>query len=1015
MLRLLTACLCVVLLRVSLHAQYASFRFKSYDQGDGLSQSMVKSIRQDSKGFIWLATEDGLNRFDGKHFKVYKKGTLPKGLPWNDVQAVLVDSANNTLWLGTDKKGICTFDLVTEDFSSLSRNGDALNETVNAFCQTAQYVWCATARGIQVIDKRSRKVVKELEAARAFEKVITITPSIVYALTTDGHLFVLEEPALRSIDTYTPARLFPDQSAVEIANGSYDGQSTLWLSTRKGLYRAAISKGRIVKVQREKIQTIDGRDLSANVAYCIYTDSQKALWLGIDSVGLLYRPEGAHRFQLFRKTSANPFGIADNYFWDIYEDQSGTLWVGTDKGVSRVMPKPSYITTIGQELDEAHNRLYRVFAICPLNEEEFIFGRRSNAYVYNRRTNGFTLVENRTGVEYNRTHFIEPFAPGQYAVGTKPGFFLLEEQGGRYFMRQPHEYPELNVLAAKNITAFEKVSDDIYLIGGLSGAGLFWWNKKEGEVRNFLHDENDPSSLAGNNITSIHRAANGWYWITTESGLSLFNPSTARFVNYFSSPGSGGIHYINDLVQDGDYVWLVFYQEGLVRWHTKTGKAELFSYLHGAPTMSIYNLRRDDAGQLWLSTNAGISRFDPRRLRFTNYTVQDGLQDNEFIRFSVSESANEIYFGGISGINIIHKKGAADDAGTPSLAITGFQYIDGNLYRPYERLWQYPVRLRHSQNDFSVQFASLDFASNHRARYTYKLEGHDRAWIKGGAVNSVSYTNLAPGRYTFLVKMDGAERAVTSLPIYIVPAWYQTLLFRISLSIALALVLFFMMRGYYLARLRKQRTEYEKLLAIQHERQRISSEIHDDIGAGLSGVRLLSELTREKVQDRELQHEVAKIHSSITELSGKMREVIWSLNTDNDSLENLVYYLQRQAYQLFESAPVKLVVSIPDAGIPEIKLGGEVRRHLYLAVKEALHNVIKHSGASQCHLSITACRNRLSIRIADNGKGLPLAVNGYGNGMKNMKMRMKAVGGVLNIRSEDGTVIEFVLTLKVLA
>lgn len=1018
MLRLLTACFCIVLLRMPLVAQYASFRFKSYDQSDGISQSMVKKIRQDGKGFIWLATEDGLNRFDGKNFKVYKKGPLPKGLPWNDIQAMMVDSVSNTLWLGTDKKGICTFDLVTEEFSSLARNGDALNETVNAFCQTSLYVWCATDKGVQVIDKISRKVVRELEKVRAFEKVITITPSIVYALTTDGYLFILEEQSLRSLQSFTPSRLFPDQPAVNIANAFFDGQQTLWISTRKGLYRAAIHKDRLMGIQREKIETIEGRDLSANVAYCIYTDSKKALWLGIDSVGLLYRPAQARQFQLFRRTPANPFSIADNYFWDIYEDKSGTLWVGTDKGVSRVMPRPSFLTTIGQELDEAQNRLYRVFAICPLNDEEFIFGRRSNAYVYNRRTNGFTPVENRTGVEYNRTHFIKPFGEGLYAVGTKPGFFFIEKNDGRFIIRKPAEYPELHVLAKKNLTAFEKIDNDNYLLGGHSGAGLFWWNRREGVVHNFRRDDKDPLSLAGNDITSIHPAGDGRYWITTESGLSLFNPSTARFANYFSSAQSGGTHYINDLVRDGDYLWLVFYQEGLVRWHTKTGKAELFSYPHGAPTNSIYNLRRDARGQLWLSTNAGISRFDPNTLRFTNYTVQDGLQDNEFIRFSASESEDEIYFGGIGGVSIINKRGTADPPGKPAIAITGFHYIEANQYRPYEAMWQHPVRLRHSQNDFSVQFASLDFATNHRVQYTYKLEGHDRAWIKAGPANSVSYTNLAPGRYTFRVKLDspdGTRASVTSLPIYIVPAWYQTLFFRITVSIALALMLFFMMRGYYLARLRRQRLEYEKLLAIQHERQRISSEIHDDIGAGLSGVRLLSELTREKVQDRELQHEVAKIHSSITELSGKMREVIWSLNTDNDTLENLVYYLQRQAYQLFESAPVKLVVSIPNVDIPEIKLGGEVRRHLYLAVKEALHNVIKHSGATECHFSVTASHNQLSMTIKDNGRGLPPAVNGYGNGMKNMKMRMKAVGGVLNIRSEGETVIEFVLPLKVLA
>jgi signal transduction histidine kinase len=212
-------------------------------------------------------------------------------------------------------------------------------------------------------------------------------------------------------------------------------------------------------------------------------------------------------------------------------------------------------------------------------------------------------------------------------------------------------------------------------------------------------------------------------------------------------------------------------------------------------------------------------------------------------------------------------------------------------------------------------------------------------------------------------------------------------------------------------RLRRQKTEYEKLLAIQQERQRISSEIHDDIGAGLSGIRLLSELTKQKMPDQEMKGEVAKIHDSISELSGKMREVIWSLNTDNDDLESLLDYIYRQAQQLFEHSATQLYITRLHP-VPQVLLEGEARRHIYLLVKEALHNCIKHAEASHCWLTVSMEADQLLLQIRDNGKGMPTGNTGTGNGLRNMQKRAQAVNGSFFIANEEGTSIHFTIPLK---
>ena len=202
----------------------------------------------------------------------------------------------------------------------------------------------------------------------------------------------------------------------------------------------------------------------------------------------------------------------------------------------------------------------------------------------------------------------------------------------------------------------------------------------------------------------------------------------------------------------------------------------------------------------------------------------------------------------------------------------------------------------------------------------------------------------------------------------------------------------------------------EKQMAVQLERQRISAEMHDDIGAGLSGVRLLTEMTKSKLKESGASGDIDKIYQSVGDISAKMKEVIWSLNAENDSLAGLIGYLQAQARQILEHYPGKLVIKVPDL-IPDYSMSGEARRHIYLAMKEALNNIIKHSGASLVTLVIS-CDRFLVIELSDNGMGLAtdLPING-GNGLGNMEKRMKAVNGILIIKNENGLGLTFKIPL----
>jgi signal transduction histidine kinase len=203
----------------------------------------------------------------------------------------------------------------------------------------------------------------------------------------------------------------------------------------------------------------------------------------------------------------------------------------------------------------------------------------------------------------------------------------------------------------------------------------------------------------------------------------------------------------------------------------------------------------------------------------------------------------------------------------------------------------------------------------------------------------------------------------------------------------------------------------EKQLAVQLERQRISSEMHDDIGAGLSGIKLLAEMTKNKVKDEKASNEVEKIYQSVSDISSKMREVIWSLNTENDHLSSLISYIQRQVRLWLENYPCQLSVTIPEK-IPDVEISGEARRNILLTVKEAVHNIIKHSGADKVNITI-ACDKQLVISVADNGQGFHLDENAYaGNGLKSMRNRIDHLNGKFFMKNHQGSTLVFEVPLK---
>ena len=296
------------------------------------------------------------------------------------------------------------------------------------------------------------------------------------------------------------------------------------------------------------------------------------------------------------------------------------------------------------------------------------------------------------------------------------------------------------------------------------------------------------------------------------------------------------------------------------------------------------------------------------------------------------------------------------------------------------------------------------------------MNGIDNDWVYCNFKRNASYTNLPPGHYVFQVKSQSPEGIWSTSPkllsITITPPFWQTWWFYILEVITCVALTLWIIRLYIARKLAKQKIEIEKLLAVSKERTRIASDMHDDLGAGLTSIRLLSEIANQKTsKNSTAKTEIEKIAKSAGHLSENLREIIWAINTRNDLLDDFVIFIRTYAVEYFDNTPINFQFYRPE-NIPDLAMHGELRRNIFLCIKEALHNIVKHSRATEAALSFDVTGDCLITTISDNGIGFDeKQTNKFGNGLNTMKERLRKCGSDLTIESNRGTTVTFKVTI----
>ncbi|HVV00980.1 MAG TPA: two-component regulator propeller domain-containing protein [Verrucomicrobiae bacterium] len=970
------------------------YRSRTWQVGDGLPDNVIQAITQTSDGFLWAGTRKGLARFDGMEFATFDSKNTP-ALRKSSITA-LCATHDGALWIGSDGGGLVRMKNGT--FAVYGKVDGLAGENVHVIYESSDgSLWIGTDTGL------SRYQDGKFFNYRQKDGLLSATVTHIRE-DRDGNLWIATAKGLNrlrvggAVDSFAMPNRLPNDSVRGICQ---DRGGRIWVGSNKGLLWYNWFWGASFYAYDTQY------GLSDPFVSAICEDTAGNLWVGTYS--------GLNRFQQGRFFSQlDNEGLPFDRVNTLFEDRQGDLWVGTKEGLVRLVPQR--FTAYTRQNDLTHNNVTSVLQDRAGNlwlgtwggGLDELRGEKVTAY---RSTNGLSqdlilsLCEGKDG---------SIWAGADFDGG------LLRLKDGK-----ENHYTWKDGLPNAGLRVLHEDSNSNLWIGTSRGLACF----KNGKFT--IYTKKD--GLAGNVIKAIHEDARGKLWVGTEGGLSCFE--RGQIVNYTRANGLSDTN-INAVIEDAaGNLWVGTESGGLNRFHD--GGFTAYTTRDGLFSDQIFSILDDHAGWLWMSSSKGVFRarkadldaFDAGEIKSIpspGYDKSDGMEsplcNNIGQPAGWRTSDGRLWFPTTKGVVSLDPAAITRDAIPPVVYIREIIAdrkqllgLSGGLVKTSAGS-EAELRAPPGRGEVEFQYAALNLSAPQKSRFRYRLEGIDSDWVDAGARRAAYYNNLPPGHYKFHVSAsnadgvwnrDGASISLVLLPHYWQTWWFRAFLVLLTLGTASGIVL-------YVTRSRMQRklNLLNQRHAIETERGRIAKDIHDDLGSSLTRILMLGERAEEGLTNREdVQFQVHKIVDSARRTIQALDEIVWAVNPESDTLDGLVGYITHYADEFFESTGIRCRLEIP-VDLPSSALSAELRHNLFLLVKEAFNNVVRHSRAETVTVSVSANESTARITISDDGCGFdPNAVLTRQNcsGVANMRDRMRQMGGEFQVLSRPGggTRLEF--------
>ena len=1008
-------------------------------------------VFQDSQGFLWFAA-GGLLRFDGHEVKLFKHQPDDSNSLGSNYVSRMLEDDNGNIWIATLGGGLNFFDRKTERFSSwkhqLSRPGSICNDYCNVlFLDHKKQLWIGTNDGLCLMESDEDGQVKGFKSMPEngslshpeVSAIVEYPEGVLWISTQRGGLNRYDTQT-GELEVWKRDKDNPHSLAGNIVKHLYlephGEHMRLWAATFGGLCYGLLDK--------------EGNLLSPGFTHYRFPELVKGLtWFSIDKKGNYWlgtRKEGLiqikpdSQFIRYKPSLENPASISGNVIWEVFEDNEGNLWIAGESGIDK-MPRHRAIFrqhTIDPSLGlpETANS---ITAMEYGPEGKLWIGTEGEGLViWDKKTNFWKQIKKAgTGLQLVHSIVTDLLFEGDTVlwVATYGGLSRLDLK-----RRQSQHFTEDDEqgLTDNHIFAMYKDQDGLLWLG-TRGGGLNYFDYHKNTWGSFRHHPDSLQGLSNNYIWHIIPEENQGFWLATDNGIEKMNwdPAARKAVfSHFSHeagrPQSLSNNYVNFLHKSANgSLWVGTSGGGLNRLDSMKGEQAWFTHFKkqdGLADNTIYAILEDNSGNLWISTDRGISTFnpgieDPNGNAFSNFGMRDGLLDEEFnMGGYAKDPMGYFYFGGLKGFHSFHPDSISSDASAPELAFTKLEIINQTIRPSQKRPWgnipisqsineASEIRLSHRDYVFSISFSVLNYQNPAEHRYAYKLEGFDEEWNAVGNKHRATYTNLNPGTYLFHVKGSDAQGSWNEqgkkILIHIAPppwrSWWAICLYILGI----AGLIWWITRSYAAKKQRELKTKLQIEQARLEERERVrkksAADFHDELGNKVTKIGLFVELARQKTAaDPELHDLFGKISANSNQLADGVRDFIWVTDPEKDSLYEILNRIKRFGDELFEYSDVIFEMDSPEESWKQRRLSIDERRHLLLIFKEALNNSLKYAEASRVSFLVKENDEHVSLCLKDNGKGFDTKQPSAGYGLANMHRRAEKIGADLQVSSQKG-------------
>jgi ligand-binding sensor domain-containing protein/signal transduction histidine kinase len=1019
---------------------------RTYTTADGLAHNAVNRIVRDSRGFLWFCTDDGLSRFDGYTFRNFGAG---EGLPAASINDLL-ETRRGDYWIATDL-GLLHFDPA----------GTPAPRVVDVGATSV-----APMFGRVRVDRDDRP--------RAVVVLRETRDGTVWAGTNNG-LYRLEQrhgrTTLQPIDIGIPNE-FPEQRV--IADLLEDRHGALWIGAFSGLYRRWPDGAAARYTERDGLPSAFIQDLLEDRAGELWAGTRLGGFFRFRADGTHRAPSIDQQFTYHE---GDPYGLPTSWVYQLFETPDRRFWVATARGLVeffRGADEPgrfhSYaprngltdfnITAVNEDIDANLWLATATAGVMKLTRGGFTsFGKEDNIETLN------AIFEDEAGHLCFRGNGLDEAAAGSDE----------ERHIGMFTGDRTKSYQRLGCLDGERFDWFRPASVTRYGWGWVqeritlqSRTGEWWLGTGEGLYRFPRSDFSQlrtakplavyttKHGLAASQVFSLFEDSTGSIWVATidaaTNGLARWDAVSGRMQDLTHVDGLPSFNNDRPRTFGEDHagnVWIGF-NSGIARYGG--GRFSFFSAADGVPSGAVMDIHVDRAGRLWLaSSRGGLIRVDnpgAPQPTFTTYTTAQGLSSNA-TEVIVEDTNGLIYVGGGHGLDALDAKTGrvrhftTDDGLGPGQFRAAYRDRNGVLWfgmtRGLARLSPEPavaqsaapvliraVRLRGvataisvfgehdltlppfapDQNQLEIDFAGISFKPGDVLRYQYRLDGVDDAWSAAVDQRTVTYARLSAGSYRFMVRAANSDGLTSDSPAIVSfrilqPVWLRWWFLSLSAG-GMALAVY---AGY--------RYRVARLLEVANMRMRIATDLHDDIGANLTRIALLSEVaSRERDQDAARNDHLAAIARIARESVSSMSDIVWAINPSRETLLDLTRRMRRYADEVYTLRGIELRFSAPVA-TDHLKLGVDVRRDLLLIFKEAVNNSVRHARCSAVTIDLRVEDRTLCLAMHDDGRGFDTSAERDGQGLLSMQRRAHRLKGRLEIVSGRGCGTDLILELPI--